>query len=58
MTIGEIIGIVAGTLIPAVTTAVVTIINASRKRNCDNPKCCLTGRKLKRKPPTNGKPKG
>lgn len=47
----EIIGIISGVTagIVAIITAVTTLINANRKRNCKNPKCCLTGRKLKPK---------
>lgn len=58
MNVGEILGIIAGTLIPAITTAVVTIINTNRSKTCDNPKCCITGRKLKNRRKVNGKPKG
>lgn len=53
-----IIGIIAGTLIPAITASVIAIINATRKKNCDNPKCCITGRKLKPKKKSHAKSKG
>lgn len=46
--ISGIIGAVAAGIV-SIVTAVATLINNNRKKNCDDPKCCITGRKLKAK---------
>lgn len=45
--VGIISGITAGVV--AIVGAVAALINNGRKHNCDNPKCCVTGRNLKPK---------